>query len=227
MPWVAPVALGLGSALGGAVGGIYSANKSAEASAANTQKQLAWERERATNAHQWEVQDLQKAGINPVLTAGGSGATTGSISPQMPDTSGYQSAGAAIASGVNTGAQAALTAAEIAKTKAETINTMAETKIIPSKELEILARKNLHEQTSANMSTQNEINKIELELKRKYGEKSIQFQMFRDLATGVAAGTISINQLKNTVQPMLNTSHNLNPGTMTSDEMKRYGIRFP
>lgn len=69
--------------------GITSAKKSAEAADKNTQAQLAWERERATNAHQWEVQDLEKAGLNKILTANGSGAVTSSITPQMPDTSNY------------------------------------------------------------------------------------------------------------------------------------------
>lgn len=221
MPWVAPVALGVGSALGGAISGIYSAKKSAEASAANTKKQIEWERERATNAHQWEVQDLMKAGINPVLTAGGSGATTSSISPQMPDTSGYQTAGQAINQGLNLAMQQNLTSAEIAKKKAETLNTIAETKIIPAKELEILARKELHEQTSANKYTENEIQKFEYQLRQKYGEKSIKLQQFRDLATGVAAGAVTINQLSNIVQPWLRTSNKTNPG-MNKDDIRKY-----
>lgn len=34
-----------------------------------------YQKEFAQNAHQWEVKDLQSAGLNPILSAGGSGAT--------------------------------------------------------------------------------------------------------------------------------------------------------
>lgn len=78
-------------------GDLGSSFLSSHASKKNLATQLAWERERATNAHQWEVEDLRKAGLNPILSAtGGSGASTSSITPQMPDFSGVSRAGRAI-----------------------------------------------------------------------------------------------------------------------------------
>lgn len=81
----------------GAGASILGSNISASAAKENTKAQIGWEKERATNAHQWEVEDMKKAGINPILSAGGSGAVTGNITPQMPDTSGYAKAGERIA----------------------------------------------------------------------------------------------------------------------------------
>lgn len=77
----------------GALGNIFGAEKSSNTAEANNRRQIEWERERAKNAHQWEISDLEKAGLNPILSAGGSGAVTGGINPQLPDTSGYGKAG--------------------------------------------------------------------------------------------------------------------------------------
>lgn len=46
--------------------------------AEEAEKNRQWQADQSGSAHQREVLDLQKAGLNPVLSAGGSGAQTGS-----------------------------------------------------------------------------------------------------------------------------------------------------
>lgn len=55
-----------------AIGGSILSNRSSEKAA---KRSIAFQREMAKNAHQYEVEDLRKAGLNPILSAGGPGAS--------------------------------------------------------------------------------------------------------------------------------------------------------
>lgn len=72
--------MGLSSAMDkwtGKIGGwLYNATGAAQ--------QWANQKEAMQNAHQWEVADLRKAGLNPILSAGGTGASTGGASGGTP-----------------------------------------------------------------------------------------------------------------------------------------------
>lgn len=101
-PWgaVAGGALGLAGSIFGANSAKSASSASNKAALLSTLMQINWEKQRAQNAHQWEVADLHAAGLNPILSAGGQGANTGGISPAMPDTSGLKSAGEIMSKGL-------------------------------------------------------------------------------------------------------------------------------
>lgn len=69
-----------------AVGSYLGSKKQAGAADAANDKQIAWQREAMQNRHQWEVEDLRKAGLNPILSAN-AGASTGGAGfhPSVPD----------------------------------------------------------------------------------------------------------------------------------------------
>lgn len=105
------------------------------------EQSYAYNKEFAQNAHQWEVADMEKAGLNPILSADGSGAT-GNVSPV--------SGGGQMATGLinsildytimgkqndiaqqDVDAKTALASAEKDKTEAETIEQILKNENVP------------------------------------------------------------------------------------------------
>lgn len=129
--------MGFLSSLGGIVNDITGATSAAAKSQKYALQSAAvnnkYQKEFAQNAHQWEVADLEAAGLNPILSAGGGGATAsggGVNSAQMA--SGGISPGDLINTGINTvnGIQTAKrTASETDNINADTALKQAQTLI--------------------------------------------------------------------------------------------------
>lgn len=158
---------GIASAIAGGlqtIGSIYAAEKSASTAKKLQKQQIDYNKEVAQNAHQWEVEDLKKAGLNPVLSTGGSGASANGISTPSVDTSGYSQAGGAMLNALSTAKtlmndtqrvenETQQTEAQVEKTQADTnltnlqsIEQMLNNKNLPEKqrrELELLKAKAL------------------------------------------------------------------------------------
>lgn len=120
----------LGDALGpviGAVGGILG--ESIGASSANSlqrdtlNQQMAFNREVMQNRHQWEVEDLKKAGLNPLLSATSPTGTLSSPGAPAAAKANYAQSAQALASLSiqNKQAEAQLASSEAAKLNAESL----------------------------------------------------------------------------------------------------------
>lgn len=70
-------AVSAGLSLGGSVFSAVGGSKTNKANAKEAQKQRDWQERMSNTAHQREVDDLRRAGLNPILSAGGSGASVG------------------------------------------------------------------------------------------------------------------------------------------------------
>lgn len=116
----------LGSAAGAIAGGIgeYFATSSANALQQSMfNKQMAFNREVMQNRHQWEVEDLKKAGLNPLLSATSPTGTLSAPGASAPAKANYAQSAQALASLSiqNKQAEAQLASSEAAKLNAESL----------------------------------------------------------------------------------------------------------
>lgn len=115
-----------GAVAGGVLGGIgeYFGTSSANALQQSMfNKQMAFNREVMQNRHQWEVEDLKKAGLNPLLSATSPTGTLSAPGASAPAKANYAQSAQALASLAiqNKQAEAQLASSEAAKLNAESL----------------------------------------------------------------------------------------------------------
>lgn len=116
----------LGSAAGavaGAVGEFFGASSANALQQSMFNRQMAFNREVMQNRHQWEVEDLKKAGLNPLLSATSPTGTLSAPGASAPAKANYAQSAQALASLAiqNKQAEAQLASSEAAKLNAESL----------------------------------------------------------------------------------------------------------
>lgn len=146
-PVIAAAGIGAASNLIGGLLGKSSAKKQNQAAAALSREQMAFQERMSSTAHQREVTDLRAAGLNPILSAGGKGAS--SPGGAMPN---VVSEGAPLAQGIQAAGSTALQYIQIQK-DLELAKSQIALQAAQASERDTAATKNIAEAGRAGAST--------------------------------------------------------------------------
>ncbi len=159
------------------------------------EQQIAWQTHMAQNAHQYEVADLKKAGLNPILSADGSGASYSGISGTVSESQLGQQALATYNAIRNTMADTALK-------EEQTINT-ANDSIVKGETAKLIGQQVLTQKTQAELNvarTNLATAEAELTSGRNTREERIIAHQIKNLSSQTILNMAGIEKIKSDIK---------------------------